>query len=73
MARAWRAYLAFGLLCCLVYLPLGPSAASVLFLVVSGSSAVALLVGVRLHRPAQPLPWYLLAAGTRAVVLGDHV
>jgi len=38
---------------------------------VSGSAAVALLVGVRRHRPGNPSPWYLLAAGQLVYLAAD--
>jgi diguanylate cyclase (GGDEF)-like protein/PAS domain S-box-containing protein len=34
----------------------------ILYCTVSGSAAVAIIIGVRRHRPAQPLPWVLLLA-----------
>jgi diguanylate cyclase (GGDEF)-like protein len=37
------------------------------------SSVAAILVGVRLHRPARPLAWYLMAAGQLSSVTGDVV
>jgi diguanylate cyclase (GGDEF)-like protein/PAS domain S-box-containing protein len=39
---------------------------------VLGYTAVAaMLVGVRLHRPARRLPWYLLCAGVACTITGD--
>ncbi|GAA4603230.1 diguanylate cyclase (GGDEF)-like protein/PAS domain S-box-containing protein [Actinoplanes octamycinicus] len=35
------------------------------------SSAVAILAGVRLHRPAQRLPWYLISAALAFFTTGD--
>ncbi|BBH70421.1 hypothetical protein ACTI_71060 [Actinoplanes sp. OR16] len=35
------------------------------------SSAVAVLVGVRLHRPARRLPWYLISAALAFFTTGD--
>jgi PAS domain S-box-containing protein len=35
------------------------------------SSALAIVIGVRLHRPRRRLPWYLFAAGMATFVLGD--
>jgi signal transduction histidine kinase len=38
---------------------------------VSASAVVALLVGIRRHRPTAPLPWYLLTAGQLIYLAGD--
>jgi signal transduction histidine kinase len=38
---------------------------------VSASAVVALLVGIRRHRPTVPLPWYLLTAGQLIYLAGD--
>ena len=38
---------------------------------VSASAVVALLVGIRSHRPTAPLPWYLLTAGQLIYLAGD--
>jgi signal transduction histidine kinase len=38
---------------------------------VSASAVVALLVGIRRHRPTVPLPWYLLTAGQVIYLAGD--
>ena len=53
-------------------LPLYPDAVRVLvFDLGSAATAVAILVGIRIHRVARPLPWYLLAAGQVAFLIGD--
>jgi signal transduction histidine kinase len=38
---------------------------------VSASAVVALVIGVRRHRPSSPLPWYLLIAGQAIYLLAD--
>jgi diguanylate cyclase (GGDEF)-like protein len=73
VSRASRAYLLLGVLGALVYVPLGPAPAGMLLALSSGSAVVAVLVGVRMHRPEQVLPWYLLAAGMGGFVGGDLV
>lgn len=73
MARAWRAYLAVGAVVCLAYPLMSTSLAAAAYLVVSVSSVVALLLGVRLRRPDQPAVWLLLAAGIAFFVIGDAV
>lgn len=37
----------------------------------TAAAAIAVLVGVALHRPVAPAPWLLLAAGQSAYVVGD--
>jgi diguanylate cyclase len=37
----------------------------------SAATVVAILVGIRINRVARPLPWYLLAAGQVAFLIGD--
>lgn len=46
-------------------------ARDLLFAGVASLAVAALLAGVRLHRPARPLPWYLLAGGIVLLVAGD--
>ena len=61
---AWRLYLGTGALLTGAYylLPAGPGA--VLNVVVGASAVAAILVGLRWHRPALPLPWRLIAAAS---------
>ncbi len=70
--KAWKFVLVLGL--CLVtgYLlvPAG-SARDVLYLVVGTGSVVCVLVGIHIHRPNDPLGWYLLALGLAATSVGD--
>ncbi|MEA2486885.1 MAG: hypothetical protein QOF16_539 [Actinomycetota bacterium] len=37
------------------------------------SAVVAILVGVRLHRPSNPTPWYLFAGGLALFIAGDVI
>jgi diguanylate cyclase (GGDEF)-like protein/PAS domain S-box-containing protein len=78
MRRAWLAYLAGGGLLAAGYFflpaltPLPTAAAKVVVYTLVGlSSVTAILVGVRRHRPASPLVWYLLAAGRLCYVVAD--
>jgi hypothetical protein len=49
------------------------AAQSLAYHAVSGGSAAAVLLGVRLHRPAAAGPWVLLAAGLAAMTVSDVV
>jgi signal transduction histidine kinase len=65
----WLRYVAGGAVVALVYLLLPPLAVAdwlprlPLYGAVSASAVACLVLGVRRHRPEQPLPWYLLLAG----------
>jgi signal transduction histidine kinase len=67
--RSWLHYLAGGAVVVLAYLLFPPLAVAdwlprlPLYGAVSASAVVCLVLGVRRHRPEQPLPWYLLLAG----------
>ena len=71
-SRAWIAYLV------VAGARLGPLSARTrgqgsgpLFNVISGSSVVAILVGIRIHRPAAPWVWRWFAIGQGLFFLGD--
>jgi len=68
----WRRYLLVGLVAsaACVTLPLGIGR-DVIYCLIGASGAAAIMVGVRRHRPAHPVAWCLIAAGTAAWVLGD--
>jgi len=75
---AWLRYVAIGGVAALLYLgiPGGiPLPALVprllLYQGVSASAVVALVIGVRRHRPSNPMPWYLLIAGQTIYLLAD--
>ena len=65
---AWRGYLAAGVAAGALYLALVSDA---LWAALGVSAAIVTVVGIRWHRPATPLAWYLLAAGLLAFALGD--
>lgn len=76
--RAWRWYACLGGLAVGSYFALpslgAPALAGVLvYFAISLSAAVALLAGVRWHRPRRPLPWCLLAAGQALYAVADLV
>lgn len=66
-------YLLMGLLGAAAYLrlPRGGPGQGLLFVALNGSAAVAILVGVRLYRPARALAWYAVAAAEGFLVLGN--
>lgn len=73
--RAWLVYLAAGAAWALAYLlvPGHTLASDVLDDAGGFACAVAILAGVRLHRPARPAPWYLLAAAQLCSGAGDVI
>ena len=68
----WRRYLIAGLVvsAICIALPLGIGR-DLLYCLIGFSGATAILAGVRRNRPAHPVGWYLIAAGTLVWVLGD--
>jgi hypothetical protein len=67
-----RWYLGVGAALIALYMLVPPfRGAPVLFSCLSGSSAVAILVGVRRNRPAHPWPWRFFALGQGLFFLGD--
>jgi len=68
----WRRYLLVGLVAsaACVALPHGV-AADIVYCLIGASAASATVVGVRMHRPAHPVAWYLFAAGWCCWALGD--
>jgi signal transduction histidine kinase len=68
-AWAWRAYLVAGGTAGALYFLL--EAGEAVWAALGVSSAAATVVGVRMHRPATPLAWYLLAAGLLTFALGN--
>jgi len=72
--RAWYLYLAGGLLLGVLYY-LGPTWARTGYSqnIVGASGVVAILVGIRIHKPRNRLAWYLFAAGLALFVAGDVI
>jgi PAS domain S-box-containing protein len=70
----WLYYLAFGIAGGLAYY-FGPviGKSGPFFNVLGLSSVVAILVGIRLHKPPRPLPWYLFALGQALFIAGDVI
>jgi diguanylate cyclase (GGDEF)-like protein/PAS domain S-box-containing protein len=72
LGKAWLVYLAAGALLCAVYVFVPPFKGSgPLMNVIGLSPIVAILVGIRVHKPASRKPWLLLAAGSVLFWLGD--
>jgi diguanylate cyclase (GGDEF)-like protein/PAS domain S-box-containing protein len=68
--HAWWLYLALMTPVALAYLA-GPLNAGPVFNAIGFSACVAIVVGVRLHRPATRWAWYLIALGQLLFVSGD--
>src|SRR5918996_1445255 len=73
--KAWRIYLAGGLVAVALYflLPLEGLWSSLAYDLIGLSSVAAILVAVRRHQPARPLIWWCFAAGQLLFVVGDVV
>ncbi|MEV6303271.1 bifunctional diguanylate cyclase/phosphodiesterase [Actinoplanes sp. NPDC051861] len=74
-AALWRWWAAAGVLASAGYylLPSGSLTASLFYAGVGLTSAAAILLGVRLHRPPHRAMWYWFAAGQAASACGDLV
>ena len=69
---AWIVFLALGAAGTICYFFAPHLAGSgIVFNVLGLSAAVAILVGVRIHRPRRVLPWYLFAIAQLMFVIGD--
>jgi diguanylate cyclase (GGDEF)-like protein/PAS domain S-box-containing protein len=69
---AWRLYLAAGALVCALYVWVPPFAGSGPVMNALGLSPVlAILAGMRIHRPASRGPWWFFAGGFTLFWLGD--
>ena len=71
--RLWLIYLAAGLAAAAGGLLLPDLPYSIVYDLVGFSAVVAILCGVRLHRPARRGIWYGLASGLLVFVAGDVV
>jgi diguanylate cyclase (GGDEF)-like protein/PAS domain S-box-containing protein len=71
-SRAWIGYLGAGALLCLLYVLVPPFRGSGPVMNVLGlSPVVAILAGIRIHRPASPGPWRWFALGFALFWFGD--
>ncbi|HSR28651.1 MAG TPA: GGDEF domain-containing protein [Actinomycetes bacterium] len=69
--RLWLVYLVAGLVVAVAILRLPEPAYSIVYDLVGLSAVAAILVGMRLHRPARRGIWYGLAGGLAVFVAGD--
>jgi len=67
----WRAYAAVALPVGILYFFVGPDAQTLVYQAFSVSALVAILVGIRRHRPAPAYHWWLFAGGIAMWCLGD--
>jgi len=74
MRNVWMRYLLVGTVATAgdVLMPAG-LAHDALYCAVAASGAVALVSGVRMHRPATPSAWYLIAVGMASWVTGGAI
>src|SRR5205085_1038567 len=72
-ARLWLVYAAAGVAMLLVYLFVPGARLGPLFNIIGLTGALAIVVGVRVHKPAQRLPWLLVALGQTLFVGGDVI
>ena len=68
---AWRLYLGTGALATGAYYLLPKAGGAVLNVVVGASAVAAIAAGIRWHRPARRLAWWLIAAAQGLFVVGD--
>src|SRR3954469_14453308 len=69
---AWAVYLGVGALMCLLYVAVPPFRGSGPLMNVLGlTPVVAILAGIRMHRPASASPWRWFAAGFALFWFGD--
>jgi diguanylate cyclase (GGDEF)-like protein/PAS domain S-box-containing protein len=68
--HAWWLYLALMMPIALAYLA-GPLNAGPVFNGIGFSACIAIVLGVRIHKPAARLPWYLIALGQGFFAAGD--
>ncbi len=71
--RGWWLVLVTGFTLSIVYFFLPAPGRVAVQLTLGLGCVVAQVVGIRRHRPSRPAPWWLLAGGTAAFVLGDTI
>jgi PAS domain S-box-containing protein len=71
--RVWRWYLGVGSLALIAFLFVPGLRMGPVFNAIGLSGAVAIVIAVRIHRPAQRMPWHLVALGMTVFVAGDII
>jgi PAS domain S-box-containing protein len=69
--KVWLAYVVAGAVGLSAFLFVPGFRQGPIFNAIGLSGAVLIVLAVRIHRPAQRLPWYLVAAGMTCFVAGD--
>jgi diguanylate cyclase (GGDEF)-like protein/PAS domain S-box-containing protein len=70
----WSVYLIVGLIVCALYtIPAGTTYYDSLTVIVVAFTVLTLIAGVRMHRPAFALPWYILIVGCLFLLVGDSL
>ena len=70
-ARPWAWYLLAWIVAVVIDRTVAPGPLGVLGVAIELSGSLAVLAGTRLHRPAHPLPWYLVASAIACYSAGD--
>ncbi|GGQ73084.1 putative bifunctional diguanylate cyclase/phosphodiesterase [Couchioplanes azureus] len=70
-ARAWWWFLLGGLPVLLVGVWLRPAGQQAAYVLLDTASVAAVVLGIRAHRPARRVPWWLLAAGLACGAVSD--
>jgi PAS domain S-box-containing protein len=71
--RAWLVYLLTGFVALGAFLFLPGFRMGPIFNLIGLSGAIAIVIAVRMHKPAQSTPWYLVAVGMTLFVGGDVI
>jgi diguanylate cyclase (GGDEF)-like protein len=72
--HVWKLIVALGVIAAAAYAELpSPVVRQGVYQAVGIASVVCILIGIRIHRPADTASWYLLAAGTAGFTCGDFV
>lgn len=70
-AHAWSILIGAGLILTVAYFRLGQREQDAFYQLPETLATIAVLLGIRMHRPANARPWYLLAFGMGLTVTGD--
>ena len=73
LEHAWLVYLVLGTIANGAYFLLSGIAQDIMYNLIGVSALIAILVGVRQHRPGSSLPWYVVVFGLALFVGGDVI